>query len=120
MGYLEIILGPMFSGKTSKLIQMYNEEIRDTENCKDEIIAINYDKDNRYGANKIASHNSQEIGCLSINKLSELSENSLYKKRIASAKSIYINEAQFFQNLKTWVVEQVEIYDKNIILFLLQ
>jgi thymidine kinase len=24
-GYLELIIGPMFSGKTSKLMQIYNE-----------------------------------------------------------------------------------------------
>ena len=26
-GYLEIILGPMFAGKTSKLIEIYNKNI---------------------------------------------------------------------------------------------
>ena len=116
MGYLELIIGPMFSGKTSKLINMYNEEVKCNINHKTEVIAINYDKDTRYGANKIASHNAMEIGCLSINELSELSENLSYKSLIESAKSIYINEAQFFKNLKKWVVDQVEIFDKNIIL----
>ena len=50
MGYLEInYCGCMFSKKTSELIKLYNEKKEEGEN----VLAINYDKDTRYGSNKI-------------------------------------------------------------------
>lgn len=64
MGTLEIIMGPMFSGKTALLIEKY-------KTCKEKldqekIIAFNYYKDTRYGDNKIISHNSNQIPSINI------------------------------------------------------
>jgi len=115
MGYLKIIIGPMFSGKTSMLIDLYNQE-KNTKNVLDNIIAINYDKDIRYGVNKIVSHDRQEIDCISINNLDELSNYEADYNKLKLAKTIFINEAQFFQDIKMWVLNQVENYDKNVIL----
>ena len=114
MGYIELIAGPMFSGKTSLLIELYNEFY--SSNKKNEILAINYDKDIRYGINQIISHDGLAINCISINELSELFTSHTYKSKLESAKYIFINEAQFFKNLKDWVLNQVEVHDKNIIL----
>ena len=50
-GYLEIVIGPMFSGKTKSLIAIYNSLYK-TEN----VIAINHKIDNRYSENMISSH----------------------------------------------------------------
>ena len=49
-GYLEIILGPMFAGKTTELIEIYNKYTED-------VIAINYSDDNRYDDKKLSTHN---------------------------------------------------------------
>ena len=45
-GYLEIILGPMWSGKTSALLKIY----RQYSFCKSQICVINYEADVRYSA----------------------------------------------------------------------
>ena len=37
-GYLELIVGPMFSGKTTRLIEIYNKYNRTNKN----VVAINY------------------------------------------------------------------------------
>lgn len=125
MGYLKIIIGPMFSGKTSTLIDLYNNEISTSkdmfelyhdEEKKDNILAINYDKDTRYGINKIVSHDGQEIDCISVNDLQELTYYHDDYKKLQLAKYIFINEAQFFPNLKKWVLTQVEDLDKVITL----
>ena len=65
MGSLEIIMGPMFSGKTELLIEKFKEEwpyqsyiYCANNNYK---LAINYFKDTRYGSNVIASHSAQPI-----------------------------------------------------------
>jgi len=114
MGYLELIFGPMFSGKTSKLIEEYNDHMRMYN--KTNILAVNYDKDIRYGFNKIITHDGLEIDCISINELSELSISLISNKNLLSAKYIFINEAQFFKNLKTWVLFMIETQNKHIIL----
>ena len=127
-GTLELIIGPMFSGKTNKLIQRYNEikfsvEKLSSDNCgttyselpNEEILAINYDKDTRYGINQIISHDRQAIGCLSVNNL-WLLQSGQHSKQLQEAKYIFINEAQFFGNLKEWVLEQVEKLNKHVIL----
>ena len=46
---ITLIYGPMFSGKTTKLIEIYKEMLAQKKNC----IAINYELDTRYGKNKI-------------------------------------------------------------------
>ena len=79
MGTLEIIMGPMFSGKTELLIEKYNtcKEQVDQEN----IVAFNYYKDTRYGDNKIISHNSNQIPSINIETLSEIFEDDDFSKR---------------------------------------
>lgn len=109
MGFIEIIIGPMFSGKTSKLIHLYNERLND------KIMAINYDKDTRYGKNKIVSHDGDSINCIALHCLDDI-WNSKYEKSILDTDFIFINEAQFFNNLKNWVLNIVEKYNKNVIL----
>ncbi len=120
MGSLELIIGPMFSGKTSRLIELYNQynNIQNKKNIivnKNRVFAINYDKDIRYGVNKITSHNGKEIDCTSTNNLYALEYNENSNK-LNLAEYIFINEAQFFKDLKEWVLIQIEKYGKNIIL----
>lgn len=124
MGYLKIIIGPMFSGKTSMLIDLYNEEKNNNYQMyklykikeKNNILAINYDKDTRYGVNKIVSHDKQEIDCISVNNLEELSFYEMDNHSLISSEFIFINEAQFFKGLKKWVLNEVENNNKNITL----
>lgn len=106
MGYLEIIIGPMFSGKTSLLIQKYLNKFMISSDNK---IAINYYKDSRYGNNVISTHDGKQIPCIFLNSFKD--ENLEFKQ-----KYIFINEAQFFENLKNWVIKQVETNNKHLIL----
>lgn len=113
---LELIIGPMFSGKTSLLIEKKNLLCSVSEN-KDKILAINYAKDTRYGeSNKIISHDGLSIDCIAINEFTDIYENEIYSQALNSASYIFINEAQFFKNLKTWVLNEVEVSYKNVIL----
>tara|TARA_B100001093_G_C26612474_1_gene920837 strand:+ start:165 stop:710 length:546 start_codon:yes stop_codon:yes gene_type:complete len=109
MGSLEIIMGPMFSGKTELLIKKYN--LIALEN-KEKVIAFNYFKDTRYGENKIVSHNQKFIQSINIEKLSEIFLN----EKISTCKYIFINEAQFFIDLKETIIKLVEVYKKNVII----
>ena len=107
MSTLELIIGPMFSGKTSALINLYNEKLANGE----KILAINYDKDTRYGINKIVSHDNIDIPSINLNMLSDINK-STYNK----ADWIFINEAQFFKDLKPYIIEQTKITNKHFVL----
>tara|TARA_A100001015_G_C14777283_1_gene627728 strand:- start:266 stop:811 length:546 start_codon:yes stop_codon:yes gene_type:complete len=107
MGSLEIIMGPMFSGKTELLIEKYNCCV---EKFK---IAINYYKDVRYGENIISSHNKKSIPSINIEFLSDIFNNPNF---IKDTSYIFINEAQFFTDLKDSVIKLIEQYNKHVII----
>ena len=114
MGSLEIIMGPMFSGKTELLIKKYNmySLILQTNQPVDTAIAFNYHKDTRYGENIIASHNNKSIPSINIEFLSEIFKDPHLSKRTY----IFINEAQFFTDLKVSVIKLIEVYNINVVI----
>lgn len=104
---LEIILGCMFSGKTSYLIQLYNSNIH-----KHSIVCINYNQDIRYSIqnDKMFSHDKQYVECIPCgSKLSSIN------KQVSSYSMILINEAQFFDDLKPVVLKWVEHDHKHVV-----
>ena len=109
---ITLIYGPMFSGKTTKLIELYKETLTKNKNC----IAINYELDTRYGKNKIGSHDGLSIDCYSITNLDDFIKNSATKEVIANADYIFINEAQFFETIFESVLYLNETLKKNVIL----
>ena len=107
MPTLTVYLGCMYSGKTSELIR----ECRRCMTINKKILAINYAADNRYFSdNYIASHNLEKIECLKVNKLSEVSNTA-----INNCDYIFIDEGQFFPDLREYVLKWCEEYNKNII-----
>jgi len=109
---ITLIYGPMFSGKTTKLIEIYRTLLKMHKKC----IAINYELDTRYGKNKIISHDGLAIDCYSIINLDAFINNSPTKELIANADYIFINEAQFFDSIYTSVLYLNETLGKNVIL----
>ena len=109
---ITLIYGPMFSGKTTKLIELYKETLTKNKNC----IAINYELDTRYGKNKIISHDGMVIDCYSITNLDDFIKNSHTKELIANADYIFINEAQFFETIFESVLYLNETLKKNVVL----
>lgn len=111
MGSLQIIIGPMFSGKTEMLINKYNEILVNNNN-NNIIAAYNYYKDTRYGSDIIASHSGMKINSFNIEQLSEILTSSNFNEQ----KYIFINEAQFFPELKYYIIKLVEEYNKHVII----
>lgn len=95
VGYLEIILGCMYAGKTSRLVEIYNKYAF----CNQSIVVINHFIDNRYdsGEHEMSTHNQIKIQCIKTNKLFDLSEDVL------TSNVILINEGQFFDDLEEFV-----------------
>lgn len=111
--YLEIVVGPMFAGKTKKLISTYSY-LKDTE----KVIAINHSLDTRYGNNVICSHDQQSIPCLMIDNLYSawfFRENEFYNE-LHNNEFILINEAQFFNDLYIVVFNMLK-HNKKVFIY---
>ena len=97
-GYLELILGPMFSGKTSKLLEIYKQ----SRFCDMNVMVINYIADNRYSEESVLStHDKQMIPCVKVARLADVDADEL-----AAADTVLINEGQFFEDIelvRQWV-----------------
>ena len=100
-GYLEIILGPMKSGKTSRLIQLY----RQNEFCDIPTVVINQMSDKRYHDILLSTHDEIMIPCIQAERLTDLW--SLPDSSTRSASVILINEGQFFPDLVPVVTDMV-------------
>ena len=104
-GKLELIIGNMFSGKTSELIRRINRE----KSINKKILVVNYISDNRYSSNSIASHDNLKASCLKLEKLSDLLK---FQKNYDS---FFIDEGQFFTDLYDVVKELVDVFKKHVI-----
>jgi len=119
-GYLEIIKGPMFSGKTTRLLDIYKK----FSFCEIKTMVINYEKDNRYSDILLSSHDKVMIPCIKALKLSDIIQftddsvdyntNKKYYEDFMLSKVILINEGQFFTDIVEWVRIAVEKYHKNV------
>ena len=111
-GYLNIILGPMFSGKTTRLIQIYKTH---TYICH-KVVVINYADDIRYHTSMLSTHDQIMIPCILVKELADIwknPENPEYKS-LHEANTILINEGQFFPDLFEVVLEMVEREHKEV------
>ena len=89
---ITLIYGPMFSGKTTKLIELYKETLTKNKNC----IAINYELDTRYGKNKISSHDGLAIDCYSITNLDDFIKNVILSQN-SDLVSVFNKEFQWIK-----------------------
>ena len=107
-GYLELILGPMFSGKTSTLKKIYDQCMY----CNIPVMVINYSADKRYSNDDVMStHDKIMIPCIMANTIAEIIDN--YGEKLSSTEVILINEGQFFSDIE-YVISLVEEMHKRV------
>jgi thymidine kinase len=87
-GWIEVIAGCMFSGKTEELIR----RMRRAQIAKQSVKIFKPKVDNRYSENKIVSHSEQSLPSEVIASAQEILELS------KDAQVIGIDEAQFYDN----------------------
>ena len=105
VGELNIIMGPMYSGKSTELLRIYNKFKRNYN-----ILVINHKCDNRYGTNSVNTHNKDSIDSVSVDNLFD----SINESNLEEIDIILIDESQFFDNLYIFCKEFVENYNKII------
>ena len=104
-GRIELIIGPMFAGKTTELLRRANRFKHTTKSC----ILIKSAKDTRYDVKKITTHDntsSQALTCANLKNVFE----ELIKYDI-----ICIDEGQFYEDLYETVLLLAEIHNKTVI-----
>lgn len=67
-GWIEVITGPMFAGKTEELIR----RVKRLEYAKQNILVFKPVIDNRYGAGEVVSHNNSRTKSINISKAHEI------------------------------------------------
>lgn len=87
-GWIEVIAGCMFSGKTEELIR----RMRRAQIAKQSVKIFKPKIDNRYSENKIVSHSEQSLPSEVVSSAQEILELS------KDAQVIGIDEAQFYDN----------------------
>jgi thymidine kinase len=109
--YLEIILGSMYSGKTSRLVEIYKQ----CKFCSIPVAVINHSIDNRYDNEMLSTHDKVKIPCIKTDKLFDiwaeyisLEDNENIprvndKFKLGTSEVILINEGQFFPDLEEFV-----------------
>lgn len=89
-GRIELVIGPMFAGKTTELMRRVKREIHARRSC----FVIKYAKDTRYDVCNVASHDQQTLRAqAAVSKLVEVQEQ--WRKFDVLA----IDEGQFFADL---------------------
>ena len=114
--YLEIILGGMYAGKTSRLVEIYKQ----CKFCSIPVVVINHSIDTRYEDEKdeslLSTHDKVKIPCIKTEKLFDIWSDHISleediktiprvkdKFKMATSEVILINEGQFFPDLEEFV-----------------
>ena len=106
-GYLELILGPMWSGKTSRLLDLQKQY----EVCGVRSLLINYSGDAERGvaAGSVRAHDGRAARCRTVASLADVPA-----EEIKGAKVLLVNEAQFFPDAAAWIGRAVDEEGKRV------
>lgn len=105
---LEIVLGPMFSGKSSYALSY----IRRQRAIQRSVVAVKPSIDNRYSTHdEIVTHNQEKIRCILWDSSVPLSPNRF----MLESDCIVVEEAQFFSGLFTFCEYLLKL-GKNVVL----
>ena len=59
-GYLELIIGPMYASKSTRLVEVYKQ----CQFCNIDVAVINHNIDNRYDEELLSTHDKVKIPCI--------------------------------------------------------
>jgi thymidine kinase len=107
-GRIELIIGCMFSGKSTETIRLCKR----FNSIKKKCLVIKHNSDTRYDdGNKLSTHDESQIECISSDSLLCF----LDTKSFNESNIIIIEEAQFFNDLFEFTTKSADIYNKTLI-----
>jgi len=106
---LEIIIGPMFAGKSSAILQRVKRE----QSIGTKVLIVTSAIDTRYVANVnlVKTHDSQVAEAVGIRNMDDIFQ----LKEFDDSSLVIIEEAQFFAKLYSSVRTIVEVFGKNVV-----
>ena len=110
-GRIDIIIGSMFSGKSTELIRRINRY----KVLSKKILVINHKLDQRYSESSISTHSNMKLECISLQNLNDIKKNKEFKKEYDNCEVLVIEEAQFFEDLYEVVVNAADNDNKIVI-----
>ena len=108
-GYLKLIIGPMFAGKSTELLRIINMY----KILNKKILIINHNINKRYDQpnSSIVTHDRNKIdNCLAVTSLNEISDEFIELHDV-----IIIEELQFFEDAYINIVKMVDQFKKHVI-----
>lgn len=103
---LEVILGCMYSGKSTELIR----RIRKHQAIKTKVLVVNHLSDNRYSTrDTTTTHSGDSVKAIKLTNIKDVT------KYLDDCSVIAIDEAQFFNGLYDMVIHLVEDVGKHVI-----
>lgn len=106
---INLIVGPMFSGKTKELLHRIKQLERDP---KHRVVCITHTYDTRYSKDgEIVSHNGASHEAIALTDLMPFVSDYRYR----DATHIIIEEAQFFQDLFPFVTQAADSHGKQLV-----
>ena len=90
-GYINLIIGCMFSGKSTEVIRL----ARKYKSINKNVLIINHSSDTRYGNGIISSHDQEKLNAVALSEITDIINTPDY----TNADVIIIEEAQFFNDL---------------------
>ena len=114
IGYLELFIGPMYSSKTTSILEVYKK----CKFCNIPVTIINHTIDIRYHNTMVSTHDQIMAPCLQACELNDLWSNNGYIKTgekkelwahnaVRDSDVILINEGQFFPDLYDVVIDMI-------------
>ena len=106
-GYLELIIGPMFAGKSTELLRIINMY----KILGKKILIINHNINKRYDQpnSTIITHDKSKIDdCLAVTSLNEISDEFINMHDV-----IIIEELQFFKDAYLNIIKMVDLSSLN-------
>jgi len=105
-GWIEIITGSMFSGKTEELIR----RLKRATIANQKVVLFKPNIDKRYSYNKVVSHDKNELESIPVSSITEI------LKYINNEEVIAIDEVQFFNEHIIELAEKLANEGKRVIL----
>jgi thymidine kinase len=105
---LDIILGPMFAGKSSRILSIVSRHT----SVGQRVLVLKHADDSRYGIeDDVITHDQRRVSCQRIQTLNDVRDEDILRFAV-----IILDEAQFFPGLVAFVQRVVERYNKCLFL----
>lgn len=97
VGWIEVVTGCMFSGKTEELIR----RLRRAQYARMSVVVFKPRIDDRYAEDSVGSHSGQRMRSVQIDRADQI------RDLVGDAQVVGVDEAQFFDNTLVDVVEDL-------------